>query len=466
MRSRTLALAATAALLAAAPAARAAQHNVTVQNFSYTPEQLQIAVGDTVVWTNQGGTHSVTADDGSFGRPASGAAWTYSHTFDSAGTFLYYCTIHGAPNGVGMSGRIVVSGGGGGTPGSLRFSTNSLAVPEGATATVVVQRVGGDDGAVGVHYATSGGSASAGSDYTARSGNLSWADNDDSPKSFTVPTADDAVVEPNETVVLSLSAPTGGASLGSPSSATLTLHDNDSGGGSPGTLSFAAAEVSAAEDSGAANLQVRRTGGSQGAVSATVASDDGSATGGEDYTPVSTVVHFAAGDAAAKNVAVPLLDDNELEGDETINLALSAPTGGATLGSPSAATVRVLDDDVPAGPCVPDETTLCLGGGRFRVQVTFRPPNGTEQLAHRIELSDDSGLFWFFQPSNVEMLIKVLDACVDPFNHYWVFFAATTNVEFTVTVVDTQAVKARRYPNPQGKAALPVQDTSAFATCP
>ena len=76
-------------------------------------------------------------------------------------------------------------------------------------------------------------------------------------------------------------------------------------------------------------------------------------------------------------------------------------------------------------------------------------------------------MFWFFNENNIEMLIKIQNACVDPFNRYWVFFAATTNVEFEVVVEDTAHPGVeRRYTNPQGMAALPVQDTGAFATCP
>ena len=78
----------------------------------------------------------------------------------------------------------------------------------------------------------------------------------------------------------------------------------------------------------------------------------------------------------------------------------------------------------------------------------------------------DSGLFYFFAPSNIEMLIKVLNACVPPFNRYWVFFAATTNVEFGVVVTDTQNGKTRAYYNPLNRTAPPVQDVDAFATCP
>ena len=52
-------------------------------------------------------------------------------------------------------------------------------------------------------------------------------------------------------------------------------------------------------------------------------------------------------------------------------------------------------------------------------------------------MSARAGLFWFFNENNIEMLIKVLNACVPPFDRYWTFYAATTNVEFTVTVTDT-----------------------------
>ena len=110
--------------------------------------------------------------------------------------------------------------------GSLQFSTESYSTNEGATATITVSRVGGTAGAVSVNYATSNGTATAGSDYTASSGTLTWADGDSSSKSFSVSTTDDASVEGSETVNLTLSSPAG-ADLGSPAGATLTILDND-----------------------------------------------------------------------------------------------------------------------------------------------------------------------------------------------------------------------------------------------
>ena len=77
----------------------------------------------------------------------------------------------------------------------------------------------------------------------------------------------------------------------------------------------------------------------------------------------------------------------------------------------------------------------------------------------------DSGLFWFFRPSNLEMLVKVLDGC-GVNDHYWVFLAATTNVGYQLKVTDTRDDETRTYSNTRGNTAQPRLDTAAFATCP
>ena len=65
------------------------------------------------------------------------------------------------------------------------------------------------------------------------------------------------------------------------------------------------------------------------------------------------------------------------------------------------------------------------------------------------------------------MLIKVVDGCNVPgLNAYWVFFSATTNVDFTLTVTDTQTGVSKQYRNPLGLAAAPIQDVSTFRACP
>jgi len=115
--------------------------------------------------------------------------------------------------------------------------------------------------------------------------------------------------------------------------------------------------------------------------------------------------------------------------------------------------------------CEPGATTLCLNAERFRVTADWRKPDGTTGQGQAIPLTPDSGYFWFFNPANIEMVIKVLNACVDPFNAYWVFSAGLTNVEVTLQVLDTYTGLLKTYVNPLGTAYLPVQDTSAFATC-
>ncbi|MES1243588.1 MAG: plastocyanin/azurin family copper-binding protein [Acidobacteriota bacterium] len=124
--------------------------------------------------------------------------------------------------------------------------------------------------------------------------------------------------------------------------------------------------------------------------------------------------------------------------------------------------------DAPIASCVPDATTLCVNNGRFRVRTHWRSSTQSgDATAVALDFAPDSGLFYFFSSTNIEMLVKVLNACVPALgNKYWVFYAATTNVELTVTVTDSQTGKTKVYFNPLNTAALPVQDTNAFATCP
>src|SRR5437867_2194381 len=79
--------------------------------------------------------------------------------------------------------------------------------------------------------------------------------------------------------------------------------------------------------------------------------------------------------------------------------------------------------------CTPDEHTLCLNLGRFAVNADFQiTPLGPSQQAHAVPVTDQTGNFWFFDPANVELVVKVLNGCVAPFNTYWFFAAGLTNV--------------------------------------
>lgn len=97
------------ALTAVAPAV-AATVSVTVADNVFQPQAASAVAGDTVVWTQPGSrVHTVTADDGSFDSGNLAAGQTFSRTFTTPGTVRYYCKIHGAPGGIGMSGVLTVT---------------------------------------------------------------------------------------------------------------------------------------------------------------------------------------------------------------------------------------------------------------------------------------------------------------------------------------------------------------------
>jgi len=82
-----------------------------------------------------------------------------------------------------------------------------------------------------------------------------------------------------------------------------------------------------------------------------------------------------------------------------------------------------------------------------------------------LEVSDESGSFWFFDPENAEVLVKVIDAC-DRDGHFWVFSGGATNVEYLLRVTDTQTGMTRTYFNPLDHMSQAALDSRAFATCP
>jgi streptogramin lyase len=117
--------------------------------------------------------------------------------------------------------------------------------------------------------------------------------------------------------------------------------------------------------------------------------------------------------------------------------------------------------------CSADEHTLCLNNDRFAVIAGWqKTPLGPVQQAHAVRLTDESGYFWFLEPGNIEVVVKVLNACVDPWNTYWVFAAGLTNLGVTIDVVDTQTLAHKMYSNLLGTPFQPILDVSALSVCP
>ncbi len=120
----------------------------------------------------------------------------------------------------------------------------------------------------------------------------------------------------------------------------------------------------------------------------------------------------------------------------------------------------------PVDPCVADTTTLCLNASRFRVRTTYATAAGESGAGQAVALTPDSGYYWFFGDTNVEVVIKVIDACgLTGFDNFWVFATGLTNVAVTLDVVDTWTGDEKIYFNALNHAFEPILDTGHFDVC-
>ncbi|QQR74144.1 MAG: PD40 domain-containing protein [Holophagales bacterium] len=130
---------------------------------------------------------------------------------------------------------------------------------------------------------------------------------------------------------------------------------------------------------------------------------------------------------------------------------------------------QVLLRDRGTGPCEPSATTACLRDGRFEVRVDYRTAGsgGAGEVMSfggvRAE-NRDSAFFSFFSPTNFEMGLKVLDACVPELgNRFWVFASGLTDQGWTVRVRDTATGEMQRYDNALGDLSSTFRDASSFS---
>jgi plastocyanin len=126
------------ALLALPVLAHAAAASVTVGDSTFSPASLSVVAGTTVTWTSSSTmAHTVTADNSSFDSGNLSASATYSHAFNTPGTYAYYCKYHGAAGGSGMSATITVTAAAADTSAATSTATStSLTLPlSNATST-------------------------------------------------------------------------------------------------------------------------------------------------------------------------------------------------------------------------------------------------------------------------------------------------------------------------------------------
>jgi VCBS repeat-containing protein len=217
--------------------------------------------------------------------------------------------------------------------------TPTTTVTEGdsgtVNATLTVTLSNASSQSVTVAYTTQNGTAVAPGDYTTTSGTLTFAPGETS-KTITVPIAVDNATESSENFKVVLSAPTN-ATLGT-AEGTVTITDDDG----PGTVQFSSSTYTVDESAGTITITVTRTGGDAAGVTVQYATSNGTAIAGSDYTTTSGTLTFAAGETS-KTFTIPILVDAVLEQNETLNLTLSSPGGGGTLGTPATATLSITE---------------------------------------------------------------------------------------------------------------------------
>ena len=128
---------------------------------------------------------------------------------------------------------------------------------------------------------------------------------------------------------------------------------------------------------------------------------------------------------------------------------------------------------LPRTPCIEDSETLCMLGGRFKAEVDWRDSLGNtgQGMVTSGQRFEDGGWFFFqasaglVNPNGFDLFLQMLNRCGNN-NHYWVFKSANTDVEYDLTVTDTETNQVRVYNNPLGTVSPAITDTSAFATCP
>jgi hypothetical protein len=146
----------------------------------------------------------------------------------------------------------------------------------------------------------------------------------------------------------------------------------------PTGIQFETDRIFVSEETPTLLVKVIRTGDVSATASINFATSDGTATAGTDYTFTSGTLTFGPGELS-KNVAIPIINDNLFEtGDETFQLTLSNPIGGAFLTAPSAATINITDNDLKPNVRGPQTARIAEGDSgtqNIAVEVTLSTPS-------------------------------------------------------------------------------------------
>ena len=207
------------------------------------------------------------------------------------------------------------------------------------TVSIVVNRSGAIDGQVSVDYQTDAVTATADVDFTTTSGTLIWLDGESDPQNIEVPILQDTEVEGDQTFTLTLSNVTGGILGGIPQQ-TVTIIDDDAS-----YLQFSAPTYEVNENGGNAQITVTRAVRMDVAVSVYYTTSNGTAVAPGDYATTFATLNWDVDDITSRLISVPIVNDPDPEGNETVTLTLSSPSTYAVLGEPSSTVLTIVDDD-------------------------------------------------------------------------------------------------------------------------
>ena len=273
--------------------------------------------------------------------------------------------------------------------------TQNFEVAESAgTISFTVTRGGRIDLTSTVDFATSDGTATAGEDYTATSGTLTFAPGEIT-KEVRVSILDDAFDETGETFFLTVSNPSNASILGG--SATATIIDDDN------TPSLSINDVTTTDESAAnATFTATLSAASGQTVTVDYESSNGTATAGADYTITSGTLTFAAGETT-QTFTVPVLADTTDESNETATLTLSNASNASI--NDATGTLTITDDDSAPSLSIDDvatdnenaanatfTVTLSAASGQT-VTVDYASSNGT--ATEGVDYTETSGTLTF-----------------------------------------------------------------------
>ncbi len=230
---------------------------------------------------------------------------------------------------------------------ALGIAATDAAKAEGNSGTTpftfAVSRSGLTTGTTTVNYTVTGSGTNPAdaSDFggTLPSGQVIFAAGQTS-QTLTIYVSGDLTVEADNGFTVTLSGASGNAQIITPT-ATGTIQNDDVAG----TLALSSSTYSVDENAGTVTVTVNRSGGLASGVGVNYATSNGTATAGSDYTATSGTLTFNGGETS-KTFTVPITNDSLVEGNERFNVALSSPTGGGSVGTPSSAIITIVDDDV------------------------------------------------------------------------------------------------------------------------